>query len=83
MKEYTIRKIGNTIYVLNGNSESGKSLTRNANFLGTGMALCGILKKGESLASWEKKLKKAQEIRNKEQPKKKNHVKKEITHHSS
>ncbi len=79
MKEYTIRKIGNTIFVLNTNGRPTEKRwdLPSANFKGTGMACCGVLQKGESLNAWLKKLKKAREERGVE-PKKQKNVKKKI-----
>ena len=85
MKEYIVKKIGSTVYVLNAADRVKHDKTRllNANFQGTGFALCGVLQKGESLTAWMKKLKKAEADRNVEPTKKKKYVKKEITNHSS
>lgn len=79
MKEYTIRKIGKTIFVLNTNGRAFDKRWNlpSANFKGTGLACCGVLQKGESLNAWLKKMKKAREEREVE-PKMQKNVKKKI-----
>ena len=79
MKEYTIRKIGNTVFVLKtgGRPMDKKTNIPNANFKGTGLACCGVLQKGESLNAWIKKMKNASEVRD-VKPKTKKNVKKKV-----
>ena len=82
MKEYTVRKIGNTIFVFNTKDRTldDKGNHRSANFKGTGMACCGVLQKGESLTAWLRKIKKARDEREERdvQPKKRKYVKKKV-----
>lgn len=84
MKEYTVRKIGNTIFVFNTRERNldMNGNHRSANFKGTGMACCGVLQKGESLVDWLKKIKKARDSRDVE-PKRKKYVKKKVNVDSS
>lgn len=79
MKQYTIRKIGNTIFVFNTKERplDDKGNHRSANFKGTGMACCGVLQKGESLTAWLKKIKKARDERD-VPPKTRKYVKKKV-----
>ena len=79
MKEYTVRKIGGMVFILNSKERplDDKGNVRSANFHGTGMACCGLLQKGESLAQWLTKLKKARDSREVE-PKKRKYVKKKV-----
>ena len=54
--EFKVVKVGNREHVVREvesrgyNSMGGK--ISDANYLGTGMALCAVLDKGQSLASW-------------------------------
>ena len=56
-KEYTVVKTGKRGYVLCG-GENRKSVYSEANFMGTGKALCGVLEKGETIEDFKKKVQK-------------------------
>ena len=49
---YVTMPIHHKKYVLREAEPRKNSTHDNANFMGTGMALCGILKEGESLETW-------------------------------
>jgi hypothetical protein len=41
----------------NDNVEDGQTKIEQPNYLGTGMALCGVLRPGETLEEWKKRRK--------------------------
>lgn len=63
MKKYVIKNINNVNYVLTTSYSRECDGLPNANFAGTGMALCGILQDEETIEEWHKRSKKEAEIR--------------------
>ena len=55
MKVYNIVTVGTRKHVVcTVTSRSGG--VDNPNYMGTGMALCGVMKKGETLEQWKKRV---------------------------
>lgn len=55
MKNYQIINVSKRQHVLTAASTREGTIFPEANYLGTGLALCGVLKKDQTLEKWIKK----------------------------